>query len=129
MKSKGYMRSKGYVSIQDVITDFDALVREEQEVDRLFSHREERAAAILYLRGMQSGELAFPAPKFTAPSPQVLLSALSNLHPEAVLDIEDPVFASIYRRTRDFAAARSEQEGSVWIYEVIGEFRRLIIEQ
>jgi hypothetical protein len=42
-------------------------------------------------------------------------------------DINDPVFAEVYRRTRDFAAARVRESGEVWAEEIIAEFRRLTV--
>ena len=127
LHAKAHLNRQGQVSIHDIVRDFGSILREEQEIDKLFRHRERHAAAIAFLRGMQNGDLVFPGPRPTAPIPETLLVQLASAYPEATFDINDPVFAKLYRQTREFAATKAEKDGGIWAYEVIAEFRRLII--
>ena len=128
LHAKAHLNRQGQVSIHDIVRDFGTILREEQEIDKLFRHRERHAAAIAFLRGMQNGDLVFPGPRPTAPIPEALLVQLASVYPEATFDINDPVFARLYRQAREFAAAKAEKDGGIWAYEVIAEFRRLIVE-
>ncbi len=121
-------QSSGTISRDDFARNFEAVVQEEQVIDTLMRRRERHAAGIAYLRGMQNGDLVFPIPQQTAPVPQALLARLATVYPEAAFDINDAVFAAIYRESRAFAAARAQRAGGISPYEVIGEFRRLIVE-
>jgi len=111
----------------DVIAGFDDIVREEQAIDRLMARKERHAAAIAYLRALQNGDVVFPGPQPLAPVPAVLLVQLMSAYPDVELDINDPIFATVYRQTRDFAAARVNETGEVWAQEIIAEFRRLTL--
>jgi len=128
LRVKAGEKAQAPVGRDDVIAGFDNIVGEEQAIDQLMAHKERYTAAIAYLRALQNGDAAFPAPQVLAPTPPVLLVQLMSAYPDVALDINDPVFAVIYRRTRDFAAARVSDTGEVLAQEIIAEFRRLILQ-
>jgi hypothetical protein len=108
------------------VAAFESIVAEEQVIDRLMAKQEQHAAAIAYLRALQNGDVVFPGPQPAAPAPPVLLAQLMAAYPGTAFDIDDIVFALVYREVREFAAQRLNQSGEVSVYEIIGEFRRLI---
>jgi hypothetical protein len=111
-----------------VIAAFEAIAAEEQSIDRLMAKKESHAATIAYLRALQNGDVIFPGPQAAAPAPPVLLAQLMTAYPNAAFDIDDVVFALVYRDAREFAARQVSQSGEVSVYEIIGEFRRLIVQ-
>jgi hypothetical protein len=115
------------IRLGDVIRGFEQIVQQEQAIDQMLMRNERHAAAIAYLRALQNGDVVFPGPQPLAPVPQVLLSQLMTAYPNIKLDANDPVFASTYRQTRDFAALRMKVADEVWAQEIIAEFRYLII--
>lgn len=125
---KARHREQKQVTPQDMVAEFETIVREEQTIDQLLERRERHSAAISYLRAMQNGDVAFPDPQPNAPVPQVLLSELMSINPEADLDINDTVFESIYIGTLEFAEARIRKSGELSVHELIKEFRRLILQ-
>lgn len=105
---------------------FGAVAQEEQIIDLLMA-RKERVTAIAYLRGLQNGDVTFPAPADWAPTPQALIAQLQALYPEVVLDPEDQIFAGIYRQAREFAVSRVESAGAISVYDVTAQVRRAIV--
>jgi hypothetical protein len=118
----------GGPSINDIVGDFEGIMREEQAIDRLLAQKERHAAAIAYLRALQNGDVVFPLPQAWAPIPEILLAQLMSAYPDASIEINDPVFARIYRDTREFVSTQLDNAGEVWPHQIIAEFRRLIVE-
>lgn len=110
-----------------IIAGFEAIVGEEQKIDQLLAQKERHAAAIAYLRALQNGDVLFPGPQALAPAPPVLLIQLISAYPDIDIDIDDPLFAAVYRETREFAAERLTNAGAVFAHEIIAEIRRLIV--
>ncbi|WP_144061183.1 hypothetical protein [Hyphomicrobium denitrificans] len=127
LQAKARAKTQGSVNIGDIISDFQGVVQEEQRIAELMVSRKEYVAVIAYLRALQNGDVVFPGPQDLAPTPPVLLVQLMTAYPDTKFDIDDPVFASVYRQTRVFANARIQEAGEVWAQEIIGEFRRQII--
>jgi len=129
MAWRAKMGEKGQESFNrsDLISGFDRIVHEEQVIDRLMANQKRYAATVAYLRALQNGDVIFPGPQPLAPVPAVLLIQLASAYPDVNLDINDPLFAMVYRRTRDFAAARMRESGRVWAQEIIAEYRRLTL--
>jgi hypothetical protein len=117
----------GKAGSDDVVPDFAAIAGEEQAIDKLLSAKEHHAAAIAYLRALQNGDVVFPGPQTLAPIPPVLIGELAKAYPDISLNADDPVFATIYRQTREFVVMRIKTAGEISAAEIIGEFRRLII--
>lgn len=126
VRTKARIRESGSVHISEILREFDAVLAEEMHVDRLLQ-QSGFAAAIAYLRAMQNGDAVFPGPQAFAPVPEVLLSRVNDTYPGTAINVADPLFATAYRQTREFATTRVTQAGEVWIHEIIGEFRRLIV--
>ncbi len=111
-----------------IIADFERILVQEREVERLMFDSPRHRAAIAYLRALQNGDVIFPPPAENGPIPDVLLAQVQLAYPEATFGLQDAVFAEVYRKVRGFAAWRLQKSGSVSIYEIIGEYRRLLIE-
>jgi hypothetical protein len=127
LHAKARQRDQERVRRDDIIPGFEAIVGEEQAIDQLLTRKERHAAAIAYLRALQNGDVVFPTPKHAAP-PQLMLIYLMSNNAGVMLNVFDPVFAGIYRNTREFMITRLKQTDAVSVYELIGEFRRLIVE-
>lgn len=127
LRIKAYESNTGRASTDDVIAQFEAIVREEQAIEKLLSRNERHAVAIAYLRALQNGDVAFPPPLDLAPVPSILLVQVMASYPDVRLDIYDQVFATIYRKTRELSAIRVKNTGEIRTHELIAEFRRLIL--
>lgn len=128
LRYKVRQREKEQANFADFIADFEAIAREEQTIAQLLAARERHAAAIAYLRAMQNGDVAFPAPQTLAPIPPLALLQLMTIYEGTVFDLDDPVFAAIYRETRNWTAARIKLAADISAPEVIGVFRGLVIQ-
>lgn len=120
-------KNLGNAGRSGVVAGFEDIVHEEQAIDQLMARNERYGATVAYLRALENGDVVFPGPQPLAPIPAVLLVQLMSAYPDVKFDINDPVFAEVYRRTRDFAAARVRESGEVWAEEIIAEFRRLTV--
>ena len=128
LRVKSQRAAAGAVSIGDVISTFEGIVREEQQVDRLMLATDQaHTASIAYLRALQNGDVAFPGPSDLAPIAAVLLVQLVEAYPNTTFDVTDAKFAEVYRRTREFADQRMADATEVQSAEIISEFRRRIV--
>jgi hypothetical protein len=121
-------REKEQANFADFTADFEAIAKEEQTIEQLLAARERHAAAIAYLRAMQNGDVAFPAPQTLAPIPPLALLQLMTIYEGTVFDLDDPVFAAIYRETRNWTVSRIKSAADLSAAEVIGVFRGLVIQ-
>jgi hypothetical protein len=121
-------RVQGAVHFHEVVADYESILQEEERIDELLRSRESRpAASIAFLRALQNGDVVFPGPQRMAPIPQVLLVQVVSAYPDVSLDINDPVFASIYREAREYAVAQLKQDAEIWAHDIIGHLRALIL--
>lgn len=125
LQAKAREGKKERTRFGDLLSGFELIVREEQAVDQMLTRKERHAAAIAYLRALQNGDVLFPGPQALAPAPPVLLAQLVTAYPD--IDLDDPLFAAVYRQTREFAAERLQRDGEVFAHQIIGELRRLIV--
>ena len=127
LHEKAHERKQERLRLDDIVASFEVIVQEEQTIDQLLGRKERHAIAIAYLRALQNGDVMFPGPQALAPAPPVLLVQLSSAYPDIKLDIDDPIFAVLYRQTREFAAERLSNAGEIFAHEIIAEFRQLIV--
>lgn len=128
LKAKSRTQNYSGLNRNDVLSDFESIVAEEQAIDRLLKQKDWHAASIAYLRALQNGDVTFPAPETLAPVPQILMIQLMSAYPAVKFDINDATFAEIYRKTRQFATVRVKNSGELWAQEIIAEWRKLIVQ-
>jgi hypothetical protein len=125
LQAKARQAKKERTRFGGLVSGFELIVQEEQTIDQTLARKERHAAAIAYLRALQNGDVLFPGPQALAPAPPMLLAQLVSAYPD--IDLDDPLFAIVYRQTREYAAERLQSDGEVFAHQIIGDFRRLIV--
>lgn len=127
LQQKGRESKQERPRLTDIVASFEVIVQEEQTIDQLLARKERHIVAIAYLRALQNGDVVFPGPQAMAPAPSVLLVQLRSAYPDVKLNIDDPIFAALYRQMREYAAERLTTADEVFAQEIIAGLRRLIV--
>ena len=123
------LQRAGTLSIDEVIEYLEEILREEHALKKISDRRDARTvASVTYLRALQYGKAAFPNPALSKPSATELLTELSEAFPNNRIDLNDVIFAEVYAKALHLAEESMRQTGSFSIYDIIGEFRRNLVQ-
>jgi hypothetical protein len=120
--SKGLMARNGKVHITEITAAVDALLNEEQFIDRLVA-RQDWLPVVAYLRSLQNSECAFPSTIRDTPSANGVLIQLNQAYPD-LGRTSSAEFERVYDKTVLYARDRIQQYGSVSIWQILAEWRR-----
>lgn len=127
--AKARRQKTGRLHIKEIIDDYERITSEEVKIDTLRQKQDATRIAVAYLRALQNGDVTFPGPANTAPAPPILLAQLARSYPALTVDFDDPLFARVYRITRQLVAERFKSNGSVEVHFIVAAYRYCLLKE